>query len=278
MDIRFEIITPMLAKAYLTSNTSNRSIRETAVEEYASEMRAGRWKKTHQGIAFDTNGALVDGQHRLLAVVKSGVSVELAVTRGVEADTQDVVDAGRKRTTADQLMLRHGVKNANLTAASARSIALICGFEKTSTFSIGKAMSVLEVYGPEIQETIGYAMHFKSARKAPVIAAISFALKSHGEEVREFVSKLVSGDDLKKGSPILTLRNYLINAAGAKGGAESLSTSSLVLHAIYHHITGGSVQVLRKSDMGAEFFKAQQQANVANIQAAISQPISEHTT
>jgi len=49
-------------------------------------MKAGRWKLTHVGIAFDINNVLQDGQHRLWAVVFSGRTVEMSVTFNTPAD------------------------------------------------------------------------------------------------------------------------------------------------------------------------------------------------
>ncbi len=43
-------------------------------------MREGHWDTTHQGIAIASDGTLVDGQHRLLAIVESGVTVRMNVT------------------------------------------------------------------------------------------------------------------------------------------------------------------------------------------------------
>lgn len=78
-------ITPELAEAMLGKNHSNRRLRKQAVLMYAKDMKEGRWELTHQGIAFDKNGDLVDGQHRLKAIVDSGVTVRMLVTHGVES-------------------------------------------------------------------------------------------------------------------------------------------------------------------------------------------------
>jgi hypothetical protein len=47
------------------------------VRDFAEAMRRGDWRLTHQGIAFDASGALVDGQHRLAAIVEADVPVEI---------------------------------------------------------------------------------------------------------------------------------------------------------------------------------------------------------
>ena len=61
------LVTPEMAREWLTHNTHNRPVSRQYVEKYARDMRAGRWHYTNQGIGFDVNGVMTDGQHRLLA-------------------------------------------------------------------------------------------------------------------------------------------------------------------------------------------------------------------
>lgn len=84
-------------------------------------MRRGDWLVTHQGIAFDTRGVLVDGQHRLAAVVEADVTVKIAVFTDVEPDTFDVLDTGKKRNAADVLAIE-AEKSATLLAAMVRTV------------------------------------------------------------------------------------------------------------------------------------------------------------
>jgi hypothetical protein len=73
-------ITPEIATDMLMDNKSNRAIRRLVVKAYAKDMANGEWRITHQGIAINEKGNVVDGQHRLLAVIESGCSVPMFVT------------------------------------------------------------------------------------------------------------------------------------------------------------------------------------------------------
>ena len=105
MEARVEIITPEIARAMLGHNTHNRNVSRPRVLLYAEEMRAGRWRESHQGIAFGEDGVLYDGQHRLLAVVESGCSVPMLVIRGLPQGSRVGIDIGRGRNTTDNLNL-----------------------------------------------------------------------------------------------------------------------------------------------------------------------------
>lgn len=101
-------ISPELAKEMLAKNMkNNRRLNHEAVRRYARIMKAGGWILSHQGIAFNDKGELIDGQHRLEAIVMANVPVTTMVTYDVcqtegEAFT---IDVGQKRTTQNILQI-----------------------------------------------------------------------------------------------------------------------------------------------------------------------------
>ena len=86
LDITVEIITPEQAQEYLDYNAKHRPIKEKKVDEYMHEMVNGSWKLNGKTICFDWNGRLLNGQHRLTAVVRSRVPLTTVVVRGLSPD------------------------------------------------------------------------------------------------------------------------------------------------------------------------------------------------
>lgn len=119
-------ITPERAKAILANNKSNRPLSDKAVRDIANRMQAGTWIETHQGIGIDANGDVVDGQHRLSAIVKSGIAHRYLVTIGLSPEVFDHVDLGGKgiRTAADLLSRRVPGLSSNVLACGVASMAL----------------------------------------------------------------------------------------------------------------------------------------------------------
>ena len=105
MRSRVQTITPARAAELLEANTTNRPLSRPVVRSFAEAMRRGEWMVTHQGIAFDVNGVLVDGQHRLAAIIEADRPVELTVFTEVGEGTFDVLDTGKRRTAADVLAI-----------------------------------------------------------------------------------------------------------------------------------------------------------------------------
>lgn len=98
------MVTPVMARSWLLSNEENRQQRKGHVNSLKGIMGRGEWRPTHQGIAFADNGRLIDGQHRLEAIVSSGLSVPLVVFVNCSLDTFGALDKSLKRTLKDDLM------------------------------------------------------------------------------------------------------------------------------------------------------------------------------
>lgn len=101
MDFQLIMVTPDLARQMLGANNGNRRLRKNSVESMAKAMRRGEWKISHQAIALGQTGRLIDGQHRLSAVVAAETAVPMVVAYGADERTFDSLDIGVKRTAED---------------------------------------------------------------------------------------------------------------------------------------------------------------------------------
>ena len=100
-------VTPELATQWLKQNFFNRRMNEEMIERYRRDMVTGRWVLTHQGIAFDQYGILVDGQKRLEAVRRSGKTVRMTVFVHQSIANHEAIDCGKPRTNLDVIRLEH---------------------------------------------------------------------------------------------------------------------------------------------------------------------------
>lgn len=119
-------MTPQLAAQMLAKNTGNREIRQATVKSYAADMQAGQWRTTHQAIAVDETGRLVDGQHRLNAVIAANWSgtmllatydsteetMQLPVDRGLRRSLYDVLVRPRQHVEIVTRLLKHTIKTS----------------------------------------------------------------------------------------------------------------------------------------------------------------------
>jgi hypothetical protein len=84
--VTIEVIDQEQAKAYLDNNARHRPIKAKKVFQYMDEMVDGKWRLNGKTITFDRNGRLLNGQHRLTAVLQSGVPLTTLVVRGLDPE------------------------------------------------------------------------------------------------------------------------------------------------------------------------------------------------
>ena len=121
--VTFEIVelTPELAKEFLERLPERqRQLSQPSVDMYASDMLEGEWIFTGDAIRFDTEGNLIDGQHRCTAVVESGRTVPAVVIRGLASDAILNLDNGRRRSFADDLKIKGYANHTALAAIIGR--------------------------------------------------------------------------------------------------------------------------------------------------------------
>jgi hypothetical protein len=117
-----ETITPELAQKYLEQNKLNRIIKEWRVKLLIADMLAGNFVENGEaGITFDWNGNIAGGQHTLTAIIRSGVTVRLRVTRGVDPAARATMNDSLHQQFSDDLTVA-GVHNAAAAEALLRKI------------------------------------------------------------------------------------------------------------------------------------------------------------
>lgn len=131
MRTEVKLITPQLAATYLEKNNNNRPLNKKTVAYYASQMERNLWKTTGQGLSFSSNGNIIDGQHRLQAIVSSKKSITMLVIFDVDSETFSVYDTGRNRTAGDIFSIK-GIPNSTATASSVQKYYL---FKNQLSFS-----------------------------------------------------------------------------------------------------------------------------------------------
>lgn len=106
------LITPEMAERYLQTNQRNRNIKGYKVQKLEDDIKNGDWIVTHQGIAIDSNGKLIDGHHRLTAILKTGISCEMMVT--FNAVESEKIDIGASRTDRDSMFMANVIEKSSV--------------------------------------------------------------------------------------------------------------------------------------------------------------------
>lgn len=98
--VKIMTVTPQLARQWLDKNReNNRNVSQSRVKQYGADMKAGKWRLSDQAISFDEHGCLINGQHRLQAVIWADTSIVSLVLHNLPSEAILTLDSGKKRST-----------------------------------------------------------------------------------------------------------------------------------------------------------------------------------
>lgn len=246
------------AKAFLLNNIpfesgspgTNRPILSAVVNNYARDMLNGHWWLTHQGLGFDTNGKLKDGQHRLLALVMAAedgatdgehvvppnpkIKLQFNVTYGLEPDVFDVLDVGRIRSS-NQILAMAGHVNTMKLAAAGRLLYLYDHYEYEQWRRIKVPTHTILAYVNEtkLQNYVDVGTSLQYIGVIATAATVGFYVCERvlpDAPHQSFLEGLRTGENLGKENPVNTLRNYFIRS---KKDASSPRRESFYHLALY---------------------------------------------
>lgn len=212
--MRFEIetINPARAAQYLARNETNRPLQQTWINRLAETMVRGEWRLNGEAIKISANGEVLDGQHRLQAVVKSGVPLCTAIVHNVATDVFSSLDQGKRRSAADAFAIAGHLHTSKLSAATRALHAINNGGEFSKMASTPMLESVLSAHPKLIKWTADYVAHRGGALfQSSLIAVITLGDEKHGEiKAQGFFDPLMTGTNMAPGCPMLVLRQKMI--------------------------------------------------------------------
>jgi hypothetical protein len=246
------LITPTLAAEWLESGIGkiNRSLSSALIRRYAGEMLAGRWIGDNgQSITFDAEGVLRDGQHRLQAIIESGVTIRMRVTKGVSSDAFTTIDCGKSRSIGDIFHIA-GVSSGSRVGTIVGYVMQWESLGAPTGQGVPPATARLARYkqDPARFDDLGrYCERLIHAgvTMGSMLAAARYMVENAVEDteiVAGFFEPMIGGEDLTAGSPILTLRNRLVAARGKR--EQPITMAALIVRGWNAWISGRTVKTL----------------------------------
>lgn len=229
-------VTPANAKDYLAKQIANRPLSYSVATRYSVDMVEDNWMDTGENIKLNPDGRMLDGQHRMQAII---LAAELAEREGKKFDglyltfalnvpneSREAMDIGKKRTLADEIAFEGGKDGMRVAAI----VAWYDAFENANyTFSSGggrykptQAQALKRwrenqklFHTTALRATDTYRQGLGAP--APLGVAYHVLRTTFGDDlVEKFWGPLLSGANLGEKSPILVLRNKLLSGKYVK--------------------------------------------------------------
>lgn len=137
-EIKFsiEIVTPEIAQTMLKTSKGNRNIKQDTLKGLVSEILGGKWAVNGETIVLDEENTLLDGHHRLEAIVKSNTTVICIIVSGIRRETWTTMDSGTARSLGDTFKIE-GIPSYALVSTGVSGVLSKISMETSGINTLG---------------------------------------------------------------------------------------------------------------------------------------------
>lgn len=263
----FEKVTPDMAQRLLEENYHNRPLNKRNLNGIIYDVERENFMQTGESVKISVTNKLLDGQHRLWAIIKTNTPLRLLIIRNLQDDAFKYIDTGKRRTPADVLAIE-GVKNSSKIAAISR---FIVNFERGSYVSVAKHTRVqrndylsnsdislfVEKHKEDLYESYLYGFNeFNKIISGVTLAAFHYLFNKISERhADEFCHKLAEGSDLHKTDPIKVLRDIIIADIRSTRKMSQLEKMALICKGWNHYRKEENISKLKWDSIKEPFPK-----------------------
>lgn len=247
MKVSFKSITPWKALELLEHNVNNRPINKNRVKMYADDMRNGGWFENGESIVITESGNLVDGQHRLMALVEANVTATFVVATIPDKNARNF-DNGRSRNTNDALRMYFPDKTFKRDTVSACKM-VYRSITKRRAFSESEIIDFIVMNYELVSD---FQENVKTVKFGASVTAGALCAYKNGYDVdklNRFIEVLNNGYSVCDAETIaVALRNYLISHTKENGAVGALDKFLKTQRALYIYQMGFKTRKFSSDD------------------------------
>jgi len=265
MKVLIEKVTPQIAQIMLSKNKSNRPISDGHVYRLRKAMMSGEWVEMNgESLKFDYDGNLIDGQHRLTALIQAGATINFLVISELDPSVFDSIDQVRIRSLSDVMACNGVLNSTNMAAGVKLYYAILNGWQQARNSVANrpspKSLSALYFLDPDsFQDTqhkaARWASKFRALSPAYYFALYHILKSKNKDRAALFFELLSSGENISNGNPVYALRNALIKSMGKKSGISQSIKLAYVIRAWNAFYQGKQLMTIYYSPDNNEFPK-----------------------
>ena len=251
-------MTPELAQKYLDTQINNRKANNDWVNALAQSIARGEWVMDGNSIKMDDAGHLIDGQHRLRAVVKSGITVPMEVKSGFNPNAIYVIDAFTKSRSLADVATLNKIPNGHMLSTVIKNYYTEAAHAYSWTLQRLSPANFIRIYNEDpfgwqdvakrVNEIKGQYKDRLQLIPANMMGGMyAFLVKDKGysgETVADFFKQLCSTNPAKNVT-IEKLRSLLIKDSVRNKRYTTAVKRSMVVKAWNAYITGTHIKSIQ---------------------------------
>ena len=241
-------VDPEQAMEWLTKNyQDNRKKVRSNVEYLAEQMGNGQWRDDHPDpIIFNTKGELINGQHRLEAILLSMCSVSLRMETGADPSLYEHLDSNKVRRLEDRIKFH---EKSHLNVVIVRLINAMQRREIGRARTTPKAAhEVFEAHKNGLLWIAGHYRTIKGISKTPVLLAAVEYYERDPVKAEAFVMTLLEPNGEGTVQQARVLRDNLLRRLGMP--SDDLDLYMLSVAAMRSHRDDREIKLLRGATWG----------------------------
>ena len=238
------VLTPAMAERLLAGNTKNRAVIKSYLKNMEQVLVRNEWRFNGEPIIISSTGRVLDGQHRLIACVNTGVPIDTILVRGVDESVFATIDRGVSRTVGNVLSI-DGVEHYNSVAASLKIFHGFCstggqiydGGGWTGGFSASVARDLLgkhEAIKASVRRSLG-CNHYKSKS---LLGGLHYILSLSDAALADDLLEVLTAGATDKDRPFNVLREHLIYTRMNRVSMGNRSAAAKTIRAFNAEATG----------------------------------------
>lgn len=223
LEAKFVTVTKELVEGLLAKNVHNRRVKPHSVGYLANQIRGGNWLANNQGVAVSSDGILIDGQHRLMALREAGYPpVKLLLVTGLEPGAISTIDVGTRRDHADTMKL---LMNQDISTKIVQALTTLANFRFTGNLwgklpqeqrcSTTELIPYLLAYEAAIAEMSRWFVW--GSVRAEVRAAFIVFFAYDPFKAKRFIEQVTTGENIDRTMPSYWLREQCLHRATGQG-------------------------------------------------------------
>lgn len=255
-------LTPDAAMALLEHNTLNRPLSDPHVKRIAGQILDGKWRYNGDTIKVSDDGMVLDGQHRLWAIVEAKKPVETIVVHGIHRDAFATVDTLRKPRHGADILALNGLSQHRAVVSSA--LQWLLRYQK-GAFDTGisrpenrvEVADIEEAYSahPTMVTAVERAKGLRYLANPALIAFVYFIAYNRDPVLADqMMDTLDNPSGTRATHPFFVLRGWMLNQKAKGHRIDGVTVAAVMVKALNAAKAGKRIERLMWRKQGGELF------------------------